>query len=177
MEKRLKRALEGNTALHKRCQKVEEEFAAFRENARKTPEAALLQQIATLKGEKKELQARLEAEQRKCELEQVKSDSLHQQLSAMSRRLSAQQRVENLALASNVGIERVQQKREEDYARLRSIRNELRLLQVDTVRQESPSEDAARLVQERRKIMSTGLYSEDDPLVREIDRKIQEAAR
>ncbi|GBG26635.1 Centrosomal protein of 120 kDa [Hondaea fermentalgiana] len=136
--KRVRAAL-GKT--EKRLNKVENEYADFREKTRQSPEASLQKEIAVLQGQNADLHARLEQEKERTAAEALEKETIKAQLVQVARELQrqmhanssrAERELDNLRLEYLAREERFVL--DGDRKQLMDLRQELNELRAATLR-------------------------------------------
>ena len=185
-----------------RAKRVDDDYAKFRAEQRRTPVAQLQAKIAAMTVKCAELSGSLAAEKSAKEREEREKMECQSQIARLVRELQAVRREQRLAAERGIEQLRLQYlAREEkfildgDRDELRSIRNELDALRRTSVAP-SPSRpgpmvqavgssgvphdnkrEVARLQNERSTLLATGVYDEQHPIIAAIDAKIKSATQ
>ncbi|KAJ8262749.1 hypothetical protein COCON_G00152060 [Conger conger] len=175
-----------------RYKQLEKEFQQFREQQNTRPEFRLQSEINLLSLEKVELERKLESttksklhykQQWGRALKELARFKQREQENAMNRLKKQQQELEHMRLRYLATEEKEAVKTEKQ--ELEDIKNELnRLKQQEEARpwRESPpapqneaaDDHLSRLLEERDTLLRTGVYTHDDRIIIELNRRIQE---
>lgn len=138
-----------------RAKQLETDFAEYRRQQRKVPEARLLEEIASLKGGMMELERQKMAQEKAREAAEVQIEKLNAQVDKMTRLLHAEKHKNEVRAIEEVEKLRVKYlAREEKYIldgdreELRAIKKQLEMLRGLSLRRESQAADGSDLHQD-----------------------------
>jgi len=179
---------------NKRLEKVEDEFAVFREKTRQSPEAVLHREIARLEGLNADLQNRLVQEKANTAQQSLAKENVKAQLVHVSKELQRLERSHNTKAERQLDQLRLEYlAREERYIldgdrkQLQDMKSELNELRSATLRmpvypQQQPHEDVAttsdsssqleRLQSEKEELLRGGAYGLDHPIIEQLNHHI-----